>query len=37
MKGVTAVAASASRQLTTNMTAVTPTIVSTCWKKKMRP
>jgi hypothetical protein len=34
---VTAVATSASFQLTKNMIRVAPTIVSTFWKKKMRP
>ena len=35
ISGVTAVATSASRQLTKNMTTVAPTIVSTFWKKKI--
>ena len=35
--GVIASATSASRQSVQSMIAVTPTIVSTCWKKKMRP
>ena len=35
--GVIAQATSASFQLKTSITVITPTTVSTCWKKKMRP
>ena len=37
IRGVTAVATSASSQLTKNMITVAPTIVSTFWKKKTSP
>ena len=37
ISGVTAVATSASSQLTRNMITVAATIVSTFWKKKTRP
>jgi hypothetical protein len=36
-RGGDASATSASRQSVQSMIAVTPTIVSTCWKKKMSP
>ena len=37
ISGVIAVAARARRQLATYITAVTPTIVVMCWKKKISP